>query len=220
MILNIHSDASYFTAAEARSRAGGYFFLGSLPKDGDPIKLNGNILTTCSILKLVAASAAEAELGALFLNAQEAKVIRLILKELGHPQPPTPIHVDNTTAVGIVNNSIKRQRSRAMEMRYFWLLCQEAQRILDISHHPGQENMGDYPTKAHFGQIHRHVRSYYLHEPNSPTILYRASMPSTWQGCAEILGDRYHGKIPLPQIPRDRGPDTIPTYSAMDNTAY
>ena len=117
--------------------------------------------------------------------------------ELCHPQPPTLIHVDNTTAAGIVNNSIKRQCSRAIEMRYFWLLCQEAQRILDISHHPGQENMKDYPTKAHFGQIHRHVRPYYLHKPNSPTVLYRASMPSAQQGCAEILGDRYHGKIPL-----------------------
>ena len=111
------------------------------------------------------------------------------------------MYVDNTTAVGIVNITIKPQRSRAMEMRYFWLLCQKAQQILNISHHPGQENMGDYPTKAHFGQIHWHVRPYYLHEPNSPTLLYRASMPSTWRGCAEILGDMYHGKIPLPRIP-------------------
>ena len=99
MILNIHSDASYLTAAKARSQAGGYFFLGSLPRDGEPIFLNGNIMITCAILKLVAASTAEAELGALFLNAREAKVIRLILRELGHEQPPTAIHVDNTTAV-------------------------------------------------------------------------------------------------------------------------
>ena len=107
MILNVHSDASYLSAPKARSRAGGYFFLGSLPRDGDPIKLNGAIHITCTILKLVAASAAEAELGALFLNAQEAKVIRLVLTELGHPQPPTPIHINNTTTVGIVNNTIK-----------------------------------------------------------------------------------------------------------------
>jgi len=107
MIINVHSDASYLSAPKARSRAGGYFFLGSLPRDGDPIKLNGATHVTCAILKLVAASAAEAELGALFLNAQEAKVIRLVLAELGHPQPPTPIHIDNTTAVGIVKNTIK-----------------------------------------------------------------------------------------------------------------
>ena len=74
MILNVHSDASYLSAPKARSRAGGYFFLGSLLRDGDPIKLNGAIHVTCTILKLVTASAAEAGLGALFLNAQEAKV--------------------------------------------------------------------------------------------------------------------------------------------------
>ncbi len=43
MILNVHSDASYLSAPKARSRVGGYFFLGSLPRNGDPIKLNGAI---------------------------------------------------------------------------------------------------------------------------------------------------------------------------------
>jgi hypothetical protein len=109
MILNVHSDASYLSTPKACSQAGGYFFLGSLPHDGDPIKLNGAIHVSCTILKLVAASAAEAKLGALFLNAQEEKVFWLILAKLGHPQLPTPIHIDNTTTVGIVNNTIKHQ---------------------------------------------------------------------------------------------------------------
>jgi hypothetical protein len=107
MILNVHSDASYLSALKAHSQAGGCFFLGSLPHNGDPIRLNGAIHITCTILKLVAASAAVAELGALFLNAQEAKIMRLILIELAHPQPPTPIHINNTTMVGIVNNTVK-----------------------------------------------------------------------------------------------------------------
>ena len=109
MILNIHSDASYCSAGRGRSRAGGYFLLDSIPVKGQPIKLNGNIHITCDILKLVSASAAEAELGAPFLNGRESKVLRITLQKLVHPQPPTPIHVDNTTAVGIVNNTIKRQ---------------------------------------------------------------------------------------------------------------
>ena len=71
MILNIHSDASYLSTPKARSRAGGYFFLRSIPQDAEPIIINGAIHVTCTILKLVAASATEAELGALFLNAQE-----------------------------------------------------------------------------------------------------------------------------------------------------
>jgi hypothetical protein len=40
------------------------------------------------LLKFVALSAAEAKLGALFLNAKEAKIMCRTLQELGHPQPP------------------------------------------------------------------------------------------------------------------------------------
>jgi hypothetical protein len=104
MICNVHSDASYLSAPCACSCAGNYFFLVSLPVDGDPIKLNDAIHITCTILKLIAALAAEAELGAFCLNAQETKVLRLTLLELGHPQPPRPIHITNTSIVGIVNN--------------------------------------------------------------------------------------------------------------------
>ena len=118
MILNVHSDGSYLSAPKARSRAGGYYFLGSIPRDNEPIFLNGAFYVLCTIFKLVAASAAEAELGALFLNSKQAKIIRIMLEELGHPQPPTPIHIDNSTTAGIVNNTIKKQKSRSMEMRY------------------------------------------------------------------------------------------------------
>jgi hypothetical protein len=84
MILNVHYNALYLSAPNACSCAGGYFFL-STPHDGSPIQINGAVHITCTILKLVVASAAKAELGTFFLNAQEAKVIRLVLEELGHP---------------------------------------------------------------------------------------------------------------------------------------
>jgi hypothetical protein len=113
--------------------------------------------------------AAEAELGALFLNAQEAKIMQLILIELGHPQPPTPIHIDNTTTVGIVNNTVKRHQSRAMEMQYFWLLDGESQRQFKFYWQPGRENLGDYPSKHHTAEIHQYVRPYYVHMDKSPT---------------------------------------------------
>ena len=108
MILNVHSDASYLSAKNAKSRAAGHFFLGWQPDDKRPIRMNGPIITLCTILKFVAASAEEAELGAIFLNAKEAKIIRLTLEELGQPQPPNSMHCDNATAAGIVNNTIKR----------------------------------------------------------------------------------------------------------------
>ena len=70
MILNIHLDASYQSSKGAKSRASGHFFLGSVPIDGQPIFLNGAIYTLSTILKMVASSAAEAELGALFMNVK------------------------------------------------------------------------------------------------------------------------------------------------------
>jgi hypothetical protein len=146
MILNIHYDASYLSAPCPRSRAGGYFVLGSSPVDGNPIKLNGTIHITCTILMLVAASTAEAELGALFLNAQETKVLCLTLNKLGHPQPLTPIHIDNTTTVGIDNNTIKQQCSHVMEMKYFWLLDGNTQQYFKFYYQPSQENLDNYPS--------------------------------------------------------------------------
>jgi hypothetical protein len=154
----------------------------------------------CTILKLVAAPAAEAELGAFFLNAQEAKVLRLTSDKVGHPQLPTPIHINNTTTVGIVNNTIKRQQSRAMEMHYFWLFDGNTQKYFKFYYQPGQENLGDYPSKHHTADIHWHVRPYYVHTTKSPPILPGALKLSIWQGCAEILWDPYTKKSPLPHI--------------------
>ena len=67
------------------------------------------------------ASAAEAEVGALFVNGQDAIPLRNTLIELGHPQPPTPIQTDNSTAAGFANDTIKQKRSKAMDMRFYWI---------------------------------------------------------------------------------------------------
>ena len=60
MILQIHTDASYLSEPKAQSRAAGHYFLGWLPHDNQPIRLNGAIYTMCTVLKFVASSAAEA----------------------------------------------------------------------------------------------------------------------------------------------------------------
>ena len=141
MVLNIHSDASYLSKARAQSIVAGYFYLGESPVDGQPITLNGAVYVFGGILKSVVASAAEAELGALFINYKAGKVIRLVLQELGHPQPPIPVHYDNQTAVGIANETVKKQRSRSMEMRFVWVTDQVQRAFFDVRWHPGQENM-------------------------------------------------------------------------------
>jgi hypothetical protein len=121
MIMKIHSDASYLSKTRVRSRACRHFFMGWMPKNREPIKLNGAFYVNTTILRFMVASPAEAELGALFHNCQEGIYFRQMLANLGRPQPKTPVHCDNATAVGIANNTVKRQRSRAMEMRFFWI---------------------------------------------------------------------------------------------------
>ena len=108
MVLNIHSDRSYMYANNVKSCSASHFFLGSVPKDGEPITLNIAIFTLCTILTIVASSAAESELGALFMNVKEWRTIRLTLAELVHPQTQIPIHCDNAIAASIANGTIRK----------------------------------------------------------------------------------------------------------------
>ena len=77
-------------------------------------------------------SAAEAELASLFINAKLAVPIQQALIEMGFPQPTTRIKTDNSTAYGIINDTIKQNKSKAMDMRIYWLKCREAQEQFDI----------------------------------------------------------------------------------------
>ena len=200
MVLNIHSDASYLSEPKAKSRLAGFYFLGSVPQKGKNIKMNGNIFVACGILRIVVCSAAEAELGALFLNIKEGKVLRLALAELGHKQPPTPVHCDNSTATGIANDTVKKQRSRSMEMRFFWVTGQVASGEFDVQWHPGKENLADYFTKHFETSHHREVRPWYVQEQTSPRELPRAAAPKTLRGCVGVQDGGYTKAGPLPRI--------------------
>ena len=103
MILKVHSDASYLSESNGRSRYGGYHYLGNNNNDD----INAPFLILAKILKHVVSSAAESELAGMFHNAKAATPSRITLEELGHLQPPTPLQTDNTTALGIVNKTTK-----------------------------------------------------------------------------------------------------------------
>ena len=156
MVLAVHSDASYLNEAKARSRVGGHHFLTA----NDPIPTNnGAVLNISQIIKAVMSSAAESELGALFINAKHAVPIRTVLEEMGHPQPPTPMQTDNSTAFGVVNNKIQPKATKAMDMRFFWLRDRECQKQFRIYWRPGPTNRADYWTKQHPGQHHANMRA-------------------------------------------------------------
>ena len=177
MILHNHSDGSYLSEPKARSRVGGHFFLSQNPTDPTkppttPPRNNGPIHTTCNILRHVMASAAEAEVGALFVNGQDAIPLRNTLIELGHPQPPTPIQTDNSTAAGFANDTIKQKRSKAMDMRFYWIKDRVEQGQFLIYWRPGSENLGDYFTKHHSPSHHRLMRPVFLNPEPTPKPSY------------------------------------------------
>ncbi len=153
MVMNIHLDASYLSEVKARSRICGHFFMGWIPKNGEPIKFNEAFHVDLLILRFVIASAAKAELGALFHNCQRGIIFRSILEDLGHPRPQTPVHCDNATAVGIANSTDKWQQSRSMEMRFFWISGKVAQDMYAIAWHSGQENLAIIKVNTTWGVI-------------------------------------------------------------------
>jgi len=113
MILQIHSDTSYLSETEARSRASGFFYLGdntdeSSP-EASPPTLNGAIHINSSMTNNVMVSTTEAEVGALFHNAQDGGTFRQCLLFLGHPQPAIPTQTDNACAEGIINDTVKQK---------------------------------------------------------------------------------------------------------------
>ena len=109
------------------------------------------------------------------------------------PQPPA-----------IANNTVKRQQSRAMDMRYFWLVDQVDQRTFHVVWMPGLEKLGDYHTKHHpqpivyiyeIGQLYckrlwpqARCKGVYIHRSPLPRISTRSSVcttrafgPFTWK---------------------------------------
>ena len=132
---------------------------------------NGAILNTSTIRCNVMASASEAEYGVLFKNTKEAVALRTTLNETGHPQPPTPTEVDNSTAVGFVNKKIKQQKSKSMDMRYYWIQYRVAQKHFQVYWRPSLTNLGDYFTKHFPPSYHRSTESTYLKSANNVASL-------------------------------------------------
>jgi hypothetical protein len=118
MVLIVHRDPSYLSKPKARSHAGRHFFMST---DTTNPKDNSMVLNLAQLIRTIMSSAAKAELGALYINACKAIPLQKTLKEMGHKQPPTPMQTDNSTALGIMNNNIQPQRTKAMDMQFHWL---------------------------------------------------------------------------------------------------
>jgi hypothetical protein len=203
MVLHVHSDASYLsTEPEARSQAGGHHFISDLASNPNPAP-NGPILNVAKILCNVMSSAAEAEVGALFLNAKEATVLHTTLSEMGHQEPATPLQTDNSTTNGIINGTVKQQASKAIDMRFYWVRDRSNQGHFKVYWAPGRETLGDYFTKYHSPKHHRLMQPTFLHMPASPyTRMLRGCVDSP--PVPKVTRKRLVRPTVLPHHPRHR----------------
>ena len=159
MILNIHSDASYLTEAKARSRAGGHFFMSNNEKFP---KNNGAILNIAKIIRNVMTSAADSEIGALFVNTRQAIPARRLLEEMGHKQPATPTQTDNTTALGFVTKNLNPKATKSTDMNYWYMRDKKDQQQFRYYWREGVRNDADYQTKHFCAAHHQQVRPKFL----------------------------------------------------------
>ena len=120
---------------------------------------NGAVLNIPKIIKSVMISAAEAEIGAMFINVQEAVSQWMMLIEMGHPQPQAPIQTENYVALSVVTNNVQPQRTKAMDMRFHWLRCRDAQGQLRYYWRPVTETLGNYWTKNQPSAHHKSIQS-------------------------------------------------------------
>ena len=123
---------------------------------------NGAIKNIAKVIDAVVSLAAEAELGALFINAQEAVYLQRILVNMGHPQPKTPIQTDHSTAEGFINSKIQPKCTKLMDMRFEWLKDREAKNQFRFFWRSGKTSLADYFTKHHPPAHHRNVKGEFL----------------------------------------------------------
>jgi hypothetical protein len=89
---------------------------------------------------------------------------------MGWPQPATPIQTDNLCAKGIIYDTVKQRRSKAIDMRFYWLRDCVRQGQFRVHWKKGSDNYADYFTKHHSPAHHRQMRGTYLHEKPSQTV--------------------------------------------------
>jgi hypothetical protein len=199
MVLAIHSNASYLSKPKARSRAGGHMFMAG--RDDIPTN-NGAVVNILQIIRAVMSSAAEAELGALFINAKTAVSMHHTLEELGHPQPPTPIQTDNKTANDLLTNKIMPKALKAIDMHFHWLQCCKAQRQFRYYWRPGTQNLADYFTKHHPASHHK---------ANRPTFLTPHKDPHSTKNYSH----RNRIRSSMRNLPQSRRPQQTPSQSHL-----
>ena len=103
MVIFAHSGAGFHNEIKGRSRAGAHIFH---YENDHMTRWNVPGLTLYQNIKFVMFSAAEAELGVIFITVQDMVAMRKNMEEMRWPQPKSPIQNENSAAEGLFNDII------------------------------------------------------------------------------------------------------------------
>jgi hypothetical protein len=78
------------------------------------------------------------------------------------------MEMDNTTATGYSNGIIKQKRTKAMDMRFYWIKDRVKQGQLNVYWGPGFQNLADHLTKHHSPAYHKRMREICIHADEQP----------------------------------------------------
>jgi hypothetical protein len=97
------------------------------------------------------------------------------------------METDNTTATGYSNGTIKQKRTKAMDMRFYWIKDRVKKGQLKICWGPGFHNLADYFTKHHSPAHHKRIQDVYIHADERP-INRTGTRDSALRGCVNTSG--------------------------------
>ena len=116
------------------------------------------------------------------------------MEEIGHPQPPTPIHIDNSTALGVVIDNIQPTHTKEMYMSFHWLRDRDTHKQLILYWCPGTTNRGACWTKHHCVEYHQTIRLDIM-TPRCQLDSLRASFQETHQFLGLVRGCARYGHL-------------------------
>jgi hypothetical protein len=142
-------DASFAVHPDFKSHTGAVMKMGK-----------GAILSVCMKQKLNSHSSCEAEL----IGADDASVMilwtKLFLEEQGYHVDKNVVYQDNKSTIRLLTNGKRSsgKRTRALNIRYFFLHDQYEKGNVEFEYCPTEEMKADYHTKSKHGTAFRNMR--------------------------------------------------------------
>ena len=135
--LNGYTDADFAGDLTTRKSTTGFVFM-----------FNGGPVSWASRRqRSIALSTTDAEFFAVSEGAREAIWLKRLLQEIGIKVNKVPIRCDNKCAIQLVYNPENHQRTKHIDVKYFYVREQQEKGVLDISYIHTDEQIADIFTK-------------------------------------------------------------------------